>query len=774
MARSAACAGVAAAGHAVGRRQAERRATSSETSSDGAPVVGSGREHRVGDGVHVARPAVRRPAGRCRRRRVRARRGGRAGRRCRAAARRPRAGRPPTPRSRAPRRLEGERRARLDRDDVGHAGGEQDAAAGDRRSRRRAGRRRRARRPRSRSSRWRRPGAARGRRHAASRQARRRTARARRRSRGRCARRAQRLHPSRRRRRRRTSDLRARRAGRRRCHRRRRPRAASTAPRGPTRPGRGRAARTASDKALKSDDACSCSRGAAQALPDAAGDAVQPPQLRLGLGRGAVQAQQEGPRPGARRERDRDPRRPGALDDRTTGAHRLGDRQAGVEREQRAGRHRPAVVAGRADDDDVRSASRRRRPSARTPASRSRGGSPAAATPASPSAPTSSSRTSTTSSASMTTGLPADTPGGGRTGAPAATCRSELVNPPPSDRRASQPTGRSSTIRTGGVGLVLIGPDAEGGPSERRCTGVQLPLDLTPSADASETTRPAPDPALARLLDVRRIFVEPAAAALPRGQEVLARWPDAELVEIASHTAVPYGPEDVDRWVRIKTEDLVLGVKKSLTARPNGRSSDFVAPSTANGCAMACAYCYVPRRKGYANPVTVFANIEQITGYLAPPRRPAGDQARARPGRPARLGLRHRRELRLLRRRPAVGQRARPRRAVPRPADGEGVVRHQARQPRPARLGPAGPHPRPLLAHAAGRQQAARPAHLAGRRADRRDRRLRRRRVRGARQPLAGRRARRLARRTGRSCSTSSATRPGRRSRRRRPRRSSS
>ncbi len=137
---------------------------------------------------------------------------------------------------------------------------------------------------------------------------------------------------------------------------------------------------------------------------------------------------------------------------------------------------------------------------------------------------------------------------------------------------------------------------------------MQQALPLTPPAPA--------DPALSRLLDVRRIYVEPAAAALPRGQEVLARWPDAELVEVLSHQAVPYTAEDVDRWVRIKTEDLVLGVKKSLTARPNGRSSDFIAPSTANGCAMACAYCYVPRRKGYANPVTVFANIEQITRYL--------------------------------------------------------------------------------------------------------------------------------------------------------------
>ena len=124
----------------------------------------------------------------------------------------------------------------------------------------------------------------------------------------------------------------------------------------------------------------------------------------------------------------------------------------------------------------------------------------------------------------------------------------------------------------------------------------------------------------AALLDVRRIYLEPAAAELPRGQQVLSRWPDAERVEVDSHWRIPElaGDEaNAARWVRIKTEALVLGVKKSLSARPNGRSSDFIAPSTANGCAMACAYCYVPRRKGFSNPITVFANIEQICGYTA-------------------------------------------------------------------------------------------------------------------------------------------------------------
>ncbi|HSU00729.1 MAG TPA: spore photoproduct lyase family protein [Geodermatophilus sp.] len=126
-------------------------------------------------------------------------------------------------------------------------------------------------------------------------------------------------------------------------------------------------------------------------------------------------------------------------------------------------------------------------------------------------------------------------------------------------------------------------------------------------------------PDLSRLLQVRQVYAEPAALASPRGQQVLARFPGAEVVEVPSHWKIPelHGNEgNVERWVRVKSETLVLGVKKSLTARPNGRSANWIAPSTANGCAMACAYCYVPRQKGYANPITVFTNIEQITGYL--------------------------------------------------------------------------------------------------------------------------------------------------------------
>ncbi len=160
-----------------------------------------------------------------------------------------------------------------------------------------------------------------------------------------------------------------------------------------------------------------------------------------------------------------------------------------------------------------------------------------------------------------------------------------------------------------------------------RCAGVTADLDpaapdsavldsTDPTSDATGVRRRTPGE---RMLDITRIYHEPDIERFPRAVEVLARYPDAERIEVPSHLDIPglYGNEgNVDRWVRIKQEVLVLGEKKALSARRNERSSDWIAPSTANGCAMACSYCYVPRRKGFANPITVFTNIERITGYL--------------------------------------------------------------------------------------------------------------------------------------------------------------
>lgn len=140
--------------------------------------------------------------------------------------------------------------------------------------------------------------------------------------------------------------------------------------------------------------------------------------------------------------------------------------------------------------------------------------------------------------------------------------------------------------------------------------------DATTAAVAGASTPAGGHP----LLDVERIYVEPAAGAHPRGREILARFPDAERVPVRSHWQIPELNGDADqaaRWNRVKRTTLVLGVRKSMEARPNGRSADFVGPGASNGCAMACAYCYVARRKGFANPVTTFVNIDAIAAFIA-------------------------------------------------------------------------------------------------------------------------------------------------------------
>lgn len=173
-----------------------------------------------------------------------------------------------------------------------------------------------------------------------------------------------------------------------------------------------------------------------------------------------------------------------------------------------------------------------------------------------------------------------------------------------------------------GAGHPVVGTagGAVGGACEGGAVSDPAQLDLfsaveEPSVDPTSPPTTHPGRARTRLLDVRRIYAEPAALALRHGREVLAAHPDAELVEVERQRRIPelYDDEtNVARWSRTKAETLVLGTLKSPRVRPNGRSADFIAPSQSNGCAMACLYCYVPRRKGYANPITLFVNHDQV------------------------------------------------------------------------------------------------------------------------------------------------------------------
>jgi spore photoproduct lyase family protein len=122
------------------------------------------------------------------------------------------------------------------------------------------------------------------------------------------------------------------------------------------------------------------------------------------------------------------------------------------------------------------------------------------------------------------------------------------------------------------------------------------------------------------LLDIDTIYHEPNVSDFARGREILAKFPDAKRIEVGSHWNLPGlngNAGNASDWLKIKRHILVLGVRKALKMEPNSRSSDFIAPSTASGCALSCAYCYVPRHKGFANPITTFVNSEQIALYIA-------------------------------------------------------------------------------------------------------------------------------------------------------------
>lgn len=122
-----------------------------------------------------------------------------------------------------------------------------------------------------------------------------------------------------------------------------------------------------------------------------------------------------------------------------------------------------------------------------------------------------------------------------------------------------------------------------------------------------------------RLLDVETIYHEPNIETFPRAQEILSHFPDVQRIEVPSHWKIPglHGNEgNAADWLKIKRNVLVLGVRKSLKCEPNNRSSDFIAPGLASGCASSCCYCYVPRHKGFANPISTFVNIEQVAAFL--------------------------------------------------------------------------------------------------------------------------------------------------------------
>lgn len=121
-------------------------------------------------------------------------------------------------------------------------------------------------------------------------------------------------------------------------------------------------------------------------------------------------------------------------------------------------------------------------------------------------------------------------------------------------------------------------------------------------------------------LDIKKIFLQDKAKKYPETYKIIMRYPDAEIVPVESHWNIPelnQNEELLNSWNKVKREYLVLGVLSSKRFQENGRSTDYISPSFANGCAMACNYCYVARRKGYANPISIFVNHKETIKLIS-------------------------------------------------------------------------------------------------------------------------------------------------------------
>ena len=103
-----------------------------------------------------------------------------------------------------------------------------------------------------------------------------------------------------------------------------------------------------------------------------------------------------------------------------------------------------------------------------------------------------------------------------------------------------------------------------------------------------------------------------ADAMNDRGEAILAQYPQAEALQVAQHNRLP---ELGMTHYKVKSDVLVLGKLKTTTCKWSGRSSDYIAPSLANGCFAGCAYCYVDRHKT-VNPITLFTNLDEITAAV--------------------------------------------------------------------------------------------------------------------------------------------------------------
>lgn len=114
------------------------------------------------------------------------------------------------------------------------------------------------------------------------------------------------------------------------------------------------------------------------------------------------------------------------------------------------------------------------------------------------------------------------------------------------------------------------------------------------------------------------IYYEPGITEYPFGQELYYRYKKQglEFVEIDSHNYIPELSNRPNKDFPVMKTFLILGVRKSLTYKPNQKTSDFLVPFTSSGCSAMCLYCYLTCTYNKCAYFRLFVNREQMVNKL--------------------------------------------------------------------------------------------------------------------------------------------------------------
>ena len=114
------------------------------------------------------------------------------------------------------------------------------------------------------------------------------------------------------------------------------------------------------------------------------------------------------------------------------------------------------------------------------------------------------------------------------------------------------------------------------------------------------------------------VFYEPEILQYPFGVELYERYKDQglEFVKIQSHNRIPELSNRPNKDFPTMKTYLILGVRKSLTYKPNHKTSDYLVPFTSSGCSAMCLYCYLTCTYNKCAYFRLFVNRKQMVNKL--------------------------------------------------------------------------------------------------------------------------------------------------------------